>query len=194
MWCRLRIMRWEDLFDDLEGQAESLERAEREAEVADRTRSEVGQITLISRLRSHVGGELSIQLVGGASFSGSLVRLGADWMLLACPREVVVPLAGVATVANLPWESVSPHGVEMVASRLTLSTVFRAMAVDRARITLRLTDQTTVSGTPDRVGRDCVDLAVHHGDEAPRAAAISMRTTVPYSAIIAVMRDPGTWA
>ena len=101
-------MRWEDLFDDLEGQAESLERAEREAEVADRTRSEVGQITLMSRLRSNEGREISLRLTGGASFSGTLVRLGTDWMLLACPREVVVPLSGVATLANLPWDVREP--------------------------------------------------------------------------------------
>ncbi len=93
-------MRWEDLFDDLEGQAESLERAEREAEVADRTRSEVGQLTLMGRLRSNEGREISLRLTGGASLSGTLVRLGADWMLLTCPREVVVPLAAVATVAS----------------------------------------------------------------------------------------------
>ena len=92
-------MRWEDLFDDLEGQAESLERAEREAEVADRTRSEVGQITLMSRLRSNEGRErLPEAHRAGASFSGTLVRLGADWMLLACPGEVVVPLPG-----SPPW-------------------------------------------------------------------------------------------
>src|SRR4051794_33577098 len=117
-------MRWEDLFDDLEGQAESLEREEREAEVADRTRSEVGQVTLISRLRSNEGRGVSLRLTGGASYSGTLVRLGADWMLLSCPGEVVVPLSGVATLANLPWSSVSPDGVEVVTSRLTLSSVF----------------------------------------------------------------------
>jgi hypothetical protein len=187
-------MRWEDLFDDLEGQAEFMERAERDAEVADRTRSEVGQVTLISRLRSNEGREVSLRLMGGPAISGTLLRLGVDWMLLTCPREVVVPLAGIATVANLPWDSVSPHGVGAVASRLTLSTVLRAMAVQRARITVMLSDQSTVSGTPDRVGRDFLDLAVHHGDEAPRAAAVSMRVTVPYGAISAVMRDQGSWA
>jgi hypothetical protein len=190
-WCGVR---WEDLFEDLEGQAESWERADRDAEVADRTRSEVGQLTLLNRLRSNEGRGVSIRLIGGLSVSGMLVRLGVDWMLLACPHEVVVPIAAVATASNLPWDAVSPHGVGAVASRLTLSSVFRAMAVDRARVTVVLRDQATVSGTPDRVGRDFVDLAVHHEDEAPRAAAVSMRTTVAYEAISAVMRDRGSWA
>lgn len=186
-------MRWEDLFDDLEGQAEAWQRAERDAEVADRTRAEVGQVTLISRLRSNEGRDVSARLANGTTISGTLVRLGVDWMLLACPQEVVVPVSGIATLADLPWEAVSPHGVGHVGSRLSLSSVFRAMAVDRARITVQLNDTTSVSGTPDRVGRDFVDLAVHHEDQAPRAAAVSRRTTVVYSAISAVLRDRSSW-
>jgi hypothetical protein len=186
-------VRWEDLFEDLEGQAESWERAEREAEVADRTRSEVGRLTLMSRLRSSEGRDISLRLRGGVTISGRLVRLGVDWMLLSCPHEVVVPLRGIAAVANLPFDAVSPHGLGEVASRLTLSSVFRAMAVDRVRITVLLDDQTSVSGTPDRVGQDFVDLALHHGDEPPRTAAVSMRTTVSYGAVSAVMRDQGSW-
>jgi hypothetical protein len=187
-------MRWDDLFDDLEAQADFLVRSERDAEVADRTRAEIGQTTLVSRLRSSAGRRLSLRLTGGAAVSGVVVRLGVDWLLLSCPREVVVPVAGVATVTDLPWDSMSPHGVEPVASRLTLSSVLRAIAVDRAHITVLLSDQSTVSGTPDRVGRDFVDLAVHAGDESPRASAVSARETVAYAAISAVMRDQGSWA
>lgn len=186
-------MRWEELFDDLEGQAEAWQRAERDAEVADRTRAEVGQVTVMSRLRSHEGGDLSARLSNGTTLAGTLVRLGVDWLLLACPHEVVVPVSGIATVSNLPWEATSPNGVGAVASRLTLSSVFRAMAVDRTRVTVQLNDRTSVSGTPDRVGRDFVDLALHHEDQAPRVAEISRRTTVVYAAISAVVRDPSTW-
>jgi len=187
-------MRWEELFHDLEGQAAALERAERDAEVADRTRAEIGRITLMGRLRSHEGRELTLRLTCGTRISGTVRRLGSDWLLIAGQREVVVPLGAVATVDNLPWDAVSPAGVGAVPGRLTLSSVFRAMAVDRARITLSLRDQTTVSGTPDRVGQDFVDLAIHHGDETPRPGSVSMRTTVAYSAINAVTRWSGTWA
>lgn len=187
-------MRWQDLFDDLEGQAASWQRAERDAEVADRTRSEVGQLTLLNRLRSNEGRRVSLRLLGGESAAGDVVRLGVDWVLLACPHEVVVPVAAIATAANLPWETVSPEGVGVVASRLTLSSVFRAMAIDRARVTVLLRDLATVSGTPDRVGRDFLDIAVHHEDEAPRATAVSMRTTVAFGAVSAVTRDREAWA
>jgi hypothetical protein len=186
-------MRWEELFDDLEGQADALQRADRDAEVADRTRAEVGQVTLLSRLRALEGDSVSVRLGNGDALSGTLVRLGVDWMLLACPQEVVVPMTGIATLDDLPWHSVSAAGVGVVASRLTLSSAFRAMAVDRARITIRLHDGTSVSGTPDRVGKDFVDLALHHEDQGPRIRAVSRRTTVAYLAVSAVVRDPSSW-
>jgi hypothetical protein len=186
-------VRWEDLFADLEAQAESWERAERDAEVADRTRAEVGQLGLVSRLRANEGRQLSLRLLGGIGVSGVLNRLGVDWLLLADTHELVVPLAAVATVANLPLDTTSPQGAGVVASRLTLSSVLRAIARDRARVTVTLRDQTTVSGTPDRVGRDFVDLAVHHEDTPPRVAEISMRTTIAVAAISVVTRDRGTW-
>ena len=187
-------MRWSDLFDDLEGQAEALSRAERAAEVADRTRAEVGRLTLLNRLRSNVGRQVALRLIGSGAVSGTLERVGLDWLLLTCPNDVVVPMSAVATVANLPWDSVSPAGVGAVASRLTLSSVLRAIAVDRARIAVVLRDGTTVSGTPDRVGADFIDIAVHQDDEAPRAAAVTMRTTVSYGAIGKVMRESSGWA
>lgn len=187
-------MRWSDLFDDLEGQGESLARAERDAEVADRTRAEVGQLTLLNRLRADVGRRVSLRLTGAVTVVGTLERVGADWLLLTSPNEVVVPMAAVISVANLPLDAVSPDGVARVASRLTLASALRAIAVDRARVTVMLHDGSTVSGTPDRVGSDFVDIAVHHLDEAPRPAAVTMRTTVAYAAITRVTRESAGWA
>jgi len=187
-------VRWSDLFDDLEGRGEALERAERDAEVADRTRGEVGQVTLLNRLRSNVGRRVSLRLSGGVTVVGTLERVGADWLLLTSPNEVVVPMAAVSSVANLPLEAVSPGGVAVVASRLSFSSALRAIAVDRARVTVMLSDGSTVSGTPDRVGHDFVDIAVHHLDEAPRPAAVTMRTTVAYAAITRVTRESAGWA
>lgn len=187
-------MRWSDLFDDLEGHGAALERAERDAEVADRTRTEVAQLTLLNRLRSNVGRPVSLRLSGAVAVVGTLERMGANWLLLTTPNEVMVPVAAVISVANLPLTTVSPEGVGLVASRLTFASALRAIAVDRARITVMLIDGSTVSGTPDRVGSDFVDIAVHHGDEAPRAAAVTMRTTVAYAAITRITRESGGWA
>lgn len=187
-------MRWTDLFDDLEGRGDALCRAERDVEVADRTRSEVGQLTLLNRLRASVGRQVSLRLAGAVTVVGTLERVGADWLLLTSPNEVVVPMAAVSSVANLPLDATSPQGVAVVASRLTFASALRAIAVDRARVTVMLADGSTVSGTPDRVGGDFVDIAVHHLDEAPRPAAVTMRTTVAYAAITRVTRESGGWA
>ncbi|MDX6296176.1 MAG: hypothetical protein QOI51_33, partial [Nocardioidaceae bacterium] len=135
-------MRWSELFDDLEARADSLARAERETEVADRTRAEIGRLTLLNRLRSGVGRELSLRVLGCGAVIGTLERVGTDWLLLTCPQEIVVPVAAVATVVDLPWESVSPEGVGAVTSRLTLASAMRALAVDRARVVVVLRDGT----------------------------------------------------
>lgn len=183
-------MRWNELFDDLEGQAHSAVRVERDTEVADRTRAEVGRLLLLNRLRSNLGREVSLLLTGTGATSGTLERLGADWLLLSGQHDVVVPMHAVAAVANLPWDSVSPAAGGVVASRLSLSSALRAIAVDRARVHVMLTDGTTVAGTPDRVGGDFLDVAVHQGDLAPRPSAVTMRTTVAYAAISKVVREP----
>ena len=187
-------MRWSDLFDDLEGVGDAIGRAERDAEVADRTRAEIGQLTLLNRFHSSVGSQISLRLTGSVAVTGTLERVGADWLLLNTPNEVVVPIAAVSSAANLSVHSVSRQGVSAVASRLTLSSALRAMTTDRARVTVMLTDGSTVSGTPDRVGSDFLDIAVHHLDEAPRAAAVTMRTTVAYAAILRVTRETTGWA
>lgn len=187
-------MRWSELFDDLEGRADSLVRAERETEVADRTRAEIGRLTMLNRLRSRVGGELSLRVLGCGTVIGRLERMGTDWLLLTCPQEVVVPVAAVTTVVNLPWASVSSEVVGSVASRLTLASAMRALAVDRAKVVVVLRDGTSFSGTPDRVGGDFFDIAVHQVDAAPRAAAVTMRATIAYEAIGKVVREAGGWA
>lgn len=186
-------MRWDELFEDLEAQAESWQRAELAAEVADRTRSEIGQLTLLDRLRSNEGRQLAIGLAGGSSVRGTVVRLGVDWLLLHCPHEVVVPIAAVATVTNLPLEATSAAAASVVASRLTLASVLRAVAIDRARVNVLLIDSSVVSGTPDRIGQDFVDVAIHHAEAGPRIGSVSARVTVRYAAIAAVSRETSAW-
>src|SRR3954452_17255126 len=120
-------MRWTELFDDLEGEASALQRAERNSEVADRTRAEVGRLTLLNRLRSSTGREVSLFLTGTGHVSGLLERVGVDWLLLTGGQDVLVPMAAVAFVADLPHESVSPAAVGAVASRLTFSSALRVI-------------------------------------------------------------------
>jgi hypothetical protein len=186
-------MRWRELFDDLEAQWQSLERADRDAEIAERTRGELARVLLMNRLRAHIGGRLTVHTLAGGAVAGELQRVGADWLLVACPQECVVPLAAVAAVTELGPSSVSPDGVGLVAGRLTLASALRALARDRAAVTVVLGDGTVVTGTPDRVGADFVDLAVHARDEVPRPALVRRRATVPHAAIAVVRRQPPEW-
>ncbi|MGH3446737.1 MAG: hypothetical protein ACRDQA_21145 [Nocardioidaceae bacterium] len=184
-------MRWHELFADLEGHARSLERAERDAEVAERTRAEVGQLAIVNRLRAAESSSFTLTAIGVGSLTGRVQQVGADWVLLAAPNDVIVPLAAVATVIDLPLASVSPQAVGAVAGRLTMSSALRAVAIDRAAVSIVLRDGGTVVGTPDRVGADFVDVAVHPPGDAPRRASVRSRTTVGFAAIGCVRRLEG---
>ena len=136
---------------------------------------------------------MSLRLGGTGPLTGTLERVGLDWVLVACPQEVIVPMSAVVAVVDLPWGSVSPDAVSPVAGRLSLASALRGVAVDRARVTVVLTDGSRLSGTPDRVGSDFVDIAEHTADAAPRAAEVTRRTTVSCGAIAMVLRDSAGW-
>ena len=61
-------MSWEEqlfsVLDDLEAQAEALYDAERDLELADRSRSEYARVTLTSRLMASLDAELGLELRG----------------------------------------------------------------------------------------------------------------------------------
>jgi hypothetical protein len=186
-------MRWDQLFSDLEGQAQALEEAESEAEIADQVRVELGRIDLLSRLRAAEGHRLALVVDGAGQLHGDVGQVGADWLLLKTPQEVIVPLAAVVVVSDLPGAAVSPSGVSRVSSRLRLTVALRAVALDRCAVTVTLRAGTTVSGTPDRVGADFMDLALHDVGDSPRRTAVRGRCTVPFGSI-GLVRRTGGWA
>lgn len=187
-------MRWTELVDDLGGLAASWDRRDREFELADRTRGERARLELVNRLRRHLGDTVRLSVAGAGSVSGEVARVGADWILLGGGREVVVPLAGVLTVTDLGWGAVHPESVDVVASRLPFGSVVRAIASARARVVVVLRDGSSCAGTPDNVGRDFFDVAVHPADDAPRARAVSARVTIAQSAVATLTREASTWA
>lgn len=189
----LPFMRWQELFADLEGHAEALERADTEGEAAERARYQVGQVRLVNRLRAQVGQVLVTVVLDVGAVRGRLERVGADWLLLATPTDVVVPMWAVAGVRDLRNDAVHPDGVSVVESRLTMTSVMRGIARDRSQVRIVLADSTTVHGTPDRVGADAVDLAEHDSAEPPRQAAVQSRLTVAFPAIRYVQRRSTGW-
>ncbi len=71
--------------------------------------------------------------------------------------------------------------------------MLRVVARDRSVVLMRLQDGTRYVGTPDRVGADFVDVAIHDGDVAPRAGSVRSRVTVPFSALALVQRNSSGW-
>jgi hypothetical protein len=183
-------MRWDELFADLEGQLETAERAELEAEVADRTRGELARLRLVDRLRPAAGSAVVLTLAGAGIVRGRLLEVGSDWLLMAedGAGQCGVPLGAVLAVSGLGVRSAMPGSEGALASRLGLSLMLRRVARDRSAVRCLLRDGTTVSGTIDRVGSDFIEIAEHATGEFRRRGAVSAVRTITYGGL-AVIRN-----
>ncbi len=186
-------MRWDDLFADLEAQAAALDVAERAAEVAERTRIEVGALGMRERLAAALGSTVRGQILGGAAFAGVIERVGPDWMLLAAggSRESVIALAAIASVTGLGRGSAVPESGGLVQARLGLRSALRGIARDRSTVRLQLRDGTTLDATLDRVGADFVEVARHAPGEPRRRGDVRDVVLVPLDAVAVVSRSAG---
>jgi hypothetical protein len=184
-------VRWEQLFADLEAQAESLAAGDFQGEIAERTRIEVSKLRLVDRLRAATGHPLQVWCTGVGLVGGRLDQVGADWLLLAedAGSEVLVGVAAVLSLVGVGTLSAAPGSEGKVAARLDLRHALRGVVRDRAGVQVGLVDGTTFSGTLDRVGADFVELAEHARGEPRRAAAVRRVRIVPLAAL-AVVR---TW-
>lgn len=179
-------MRWTYLFADLESQAQSLADAERDGEVAERTRIETGRLTLLDRLRGAAGHPISLRCSGVGPCNGRLECVGPDWLLVveSTGAETLVPLHSVLGVGGLGRHSSAPGGTLQLGMR----SVLRGVVRDRAPVRLILLDGTPVDGTLDRVGADFVEVAEHPIGEARRPGVVQGIRTVPLCGFGAVRR------
>jgi hypothetical protein len=179
-------VRWEELFADLEAQAVAEERAELEAEVADRTRRELARLRVVDRLRGAQASdrEITVEVVGGDAVTGRVGRVGSDWVLIvSAPHDVLVSLTALDTVSGLGPESAEPGTEGAVVARLGWGHALRAVARDRAEVRLTTLAGSAVVGTVERVGQDHVELTVHPPGEPRQRGA---RRLVPFAAIALV--------
>jgi hypothetical protein len=183
-------MRWDALFADLEAQAETLERAERAAEVDARARIELGTLGLVERMRPAVGARVRLHCAGGLTVSGELTRVGPTWLLLdeGAGREVLIALAAVHGVSGLSRLSAAPDSMPVVESRLGLSHALRGVARDRSPVRICRVDGSVLDATIDRVGSDFVEAAMHPAGEARRRSEVREVILIPYAALVAVRR------
>src|SRR5690349_20389292 len=157
-------MSWEDdlfaLLDDLEQQAEALYAADRDAELADRSRAAYGEVTLASRLMASLDAELRLEVTGVGTVAGELERVADGWCVLRGPaQDWVVSLPAVTAVHGASDRSV-PEVAWSPVARLGLASALRRLADAGERCVLRLRDGTTYDAVLRRVGADFVEATV----------------------------------
>ena len=160
-------MSWEEqlfsVLDDLEQQAEALYDAERDLEVADRSRSEYAQVTLASRLMASVDAELVVEVRGVGRIAGNLQRVGTGWCLLHGARQdwilrmeaiTVVHGASARSVPEVAWSPVT---------RLGLGSALRRLAEAGERCLVQLVDGGRHEVVLTRVGQDFLEATTDGG-------------------------------
>jgi hypothetical protein len=182
------LTRWERLFADLDAEMEQQSAAEQAAEIADRTRGEVGCLRLVDRLRPAVGDPVELRMCAGTPVRGELREVGPDWVLLTeRSLELVVALHAVCAVSGLGRWSAVPGSEGRVTARLDLRYAVRRLTRERATVAITLVNGDVLTGTCDRVGADFVELAEHQVGDPRRSRAVRRLRTLPLAAV-AVLR------
>jgi hypothetical protein len=178
-------MRWARLFDDLGGQIEAAEQADRAAESAELRRLELSRVTLVDRFAGAVGSNVTLALEGVDPLTGVLTQVGRDWALVQnAGTETLVAVSAITAVTDLPVAPGPPTaGVDR---SLGLGFVLRRLARDRAPVSVVMRTGTTFTGTIDRVGADFLDMAEHAADRPRRADAVQRVCTLPFAALAMV--------
>ena len=175
----------DDLVAALEADLAALAAAEsdleRDAEVAERTRIERTSITLTDRLRG-AGGAVQVSTLGGGRHSGTVVEVGAGWVLVASASvpaghrlpaaEHLVPLGPVVGIRGLGRAAASTRP----GAPRTMTSVLRAWCRDRSEVTVRLVDGSLVRGLASATYADHLELATEDGLVAlplPAVAVVS---------------------
>ncbi|WBU37818.1 hypothetical protein [Homoserinibacter sp. YIM 151385] len=184
-------MRWEPVFDDLEGEfAHGLAREEA-ALAAEEERLRFARLELAERLTGLLGAEVELQLRDGGALRLRLESVGRDWIAgraahgalesALVPVPAVVGLVAEASALE-PAAAPAASGLER---RLGIAVALRDLTRRRAPVEL-LTDRSRLRGTIDRVARDHLDLAEHELDEPRRDAAVRRTRLVALATLVCV--------
>lgn len=197
-------MRWDNLFDDLEGQLENELNAEDLDLRAEEERLRLGRLSLRQRLTAVSRGPgrqrgTRILLVSGEALLVRPTTFGRDWLAADLldsggnDPQCLIPFTAIAAVILDPEQvpvSLEPESesTARLVDRIGLPFVLRDLC--RRRKTLGVqTALGTVTGTIDRVGREHLDLAVHSRGTARRAAEVQQYRIVPLAQIQLVRLD-----
>ncbi|MBC7725727.1 MAG: hypothetical protein H7146_13440 [Burkholderiaceae bacterium] len=195
-------MRWDNLFDDLEGQLENEREAEEVDLRAEEERLRLGRLSVRDRILAvhdahsrHAPYAIQLELADGHPVRVRPTTIGRDWfsadLLGDGPAaQCVVPFSAIAAVfftrsqlAQSLVPPVRPETAATLSARLGLGFVLRDLCRRRATVDLRLT-RSQLFGTIDRVGRDHFDLAVHEAGSARRESAVSQYRVVSFDQVV----------
>jgi hypothetical protein len=181
-------MRWDALFNDLESQFSEADRLALDAEINERARAEMVSLELVDRLRGVLGCRLTVYLASGDTFSGTLMHVGGDALVLHDEQhQIFIPFGAAARYVGLGRFSAAEASA--VRRRVGLSHALRSMARDRAELSVLVgnaSGSVRLPGVIDRVGKDYLDLAVLAQGEVRRSHQVSQVATIPFSALAAI--------
>jgi len=196
-------VRWDDLFDDLEGQLEHELNAEETDLRAEEERLRLGRLSLRNRLaslaqaRGSRAAVLRVVLSSGETITVRPTTFGRDWLAAdpaadlldgaSAGAQCVLPLAAIAGVVLHPDQVAGSLGAESesaarLVDRIGLPFVLRDLCRRRRSVVLR-TPAGLLTGTIDRVGRDHLDLAMHAPGTSRRAPEVQQYRIVPLAQI-----------
>lgn len=174
----LTLMRWRELFGELEGDAAALERQERDLDIADRTRARLGSLSWLDRCAQR---DVGLRVAGVGLLHGQVETVASAWLLLHADAATdwlvaVAAVTGIVPSTTAVADTGSGDARGQVERRLTWLNAWSVLSRDRDRVYVVRTDGSGTAGIPARVGRDFVELTTEVG----RAEL------VPYAAIAAV--------
>ncbi len=201
---RSETMRWDSLFDDLEGQLESEWSAEEIERRAEDERLRIGRLSVRDRLLALGPGptgegaapvQVRLRLRAGRDVNVVPRSFGRDWMAGDLVRAhgrasaCIVPIAAVCGVLLSPTSvplSLEGEGdsgaAPRVSERIGLAFALRDVCRRRAYVTISGLVG-SVSGTIDRVARDHIDVAIHAPGTPRRTREVSHVEIVATAAI-----------
>lgn len=179
-------MRWQELFADLEAQLLAEQRRELQAEVADRTRCEQAEVTVLDRVARSLGDVVTV-VTGAGAVRGVLEDVGKDWLLVQEEgrHAALLPMTAVTALVGLANRSDDDRGM---GRRFGVGVALRAIARDRAPVAIHDVSGGLATGTIDKVGADHLDLAEHPADTMRRTTSLTGHRVVPFTAIGVVRR------
>jgi hypothetical protein len=199
-------MRWDNLFDDLEGQLEQELSAEELDVRAEEERLRLGRLSLRDRIVAvheaqgrDAGAGIRLFLADGTPLALTPQTFGRDWFSAdvlddsSRSAQVIVPIASIGSVVFTREQAAvsltaTPSELSQTSlpARLTMSFVLRDLCRRRSALEVR-TSTGSIFGTIDRVGRDHLDLAVHEPGEARRESAVRESRAIPLAQVLLVI-------